>query len=269
MQNHLINHPIQQSDSIIRFKKMSDRTFNIQIMGGWYDHQNHTGSYAKKLKKFGVADLLSKANHENHASMGEIIGFDLTKKFAALYTNQGAPIATLDKPIEQHIYISSNKHNACPFVLARSNDKRLMWHIGYMDMQASLDQGRSMRHLFPRYFTEVDRQYQEYSLMSVFDDPAAEFLVTNPNLLSKEVLGVQGSIKLLQLPTGLTIQSSGLESSVRSYSVAYFFEKDDTDTLVLSGETDRTDSFWKMSQPFCNERKWEFLGKVDDVLSSL
>jgi hypothetical protein len=104
--------------------------------------------------------------------------------------------------------------------------------------------------------------------MSLFDDPDAEFLVTNNSLLSRDVLGVDGSIHLLDLPSGLTIVSSGFESSVRSYSVSYFFEGNE-DKLILSGEHNGFDSFWEMSNPFTSERKWKLLGKVDDVLSTM
>ena len=182
---------------------MANLKINWINAGGDYEHVNHARKFAQQQGKFGVADLRdnSKDHHENYASMRDLIGFDSNAGYVALYTSIGAPISIYkDAPIKNVVYLSSNKHNACPLVIARCRGKYVLWHIAFSDMVNLLKADKSMRDVFPKFLLEVQKQVPEYSLMSVFDDSDAEFLVTNTELMSQEALGVKGKIGRLDLP---------------------------------------------------------------------
>jgi len=238
----------------------------ITIFGGINEHVNYAMNYAKKCKKYGIADMTGKNKNENYAEERQMIGLDVLENFMVLYTNIGAPIATLfSESVKTLGYISSNKHNACPLVICRSKTRHLLWHISYKEMIEVLEKNQSMRILFPQFLNEVQIKYPQFSLMSLFDDPATEFLVTNKRLLEKNVLGVKGTIKILHLPS-INIISSGLEGSIRSYSVSYFFDNDDT-ILILSGEGSEGNSLWSMKNPFTTDAKWEFINTAEKIFS--
>ena len=228
---------------------------------GHYNHVNYSLELCFKMGSFGLAHVKGTKLNQNNANMSEVMGM-CQNKFTALYTSYGAPI----NPNGKSIAISSNKHNKCPLIIIINDQKILLWHLAYRDMINMLNEKKSMRNVLPFYFIEVDKQYPEYSLMSLLDDSNSNILVTHSVLLNKDVLGVTTSkINLLTLPEGLHITSSGSDFIIRSYSLSaiYFSNRF---IFILSGEKDNNDYIWVMEDPL-NNMTWESLGLASELLN--
>lgn len=224
--------------------------------------------YKQNIYAFGISSQTGK--NDNFAQMREamsiVVGDDNEIIHLGLYTGRGAPLVQGGKDFHADGFIGSNKNNSCPIILIRSkkNDQttHFIWHLDYQHVVPE-SKGEIKQHL-PVYFNEVSQKYPALSMQEIFEDKNAEILVTNKALLSKDKFKCAVQPNMLPLPTDLNICSSGLESSIRSYSIAYFPYKD---FLLLSGEGPGGENyFWAMNDPFGPEKNGFVLSCVKILL---
>lgn len=244
--------------------------------GGMRVHTN----YIQKLtelnigKTAGLSRLKGQACEEfadMRQCMGLTLNTDGTIRQLATYTNVGAPVIK-DINIIADFFIGSNKHNACPLILMRNIDTSkqrtayFMWHLSYSDLMS--DRPQEVKTYLPEYFEKVEKAFPNFSIQSIFADPNTDVLVTHRDLLSTDRLAIGSSAQYFRLPPDLNIVSSGLESSIRSYSIAYFPQND---LLLLSGEPygAKEDHFWVQIDPFSRQNDWIKLSSCAQLIEKI
>jgi hypothetical protein len=218
--------------------------YNIKFIGQFSEHINYIAKIAKEMKYFTIGDETGKPG-DSFASMGSIMY--MNDNIMASFTNSGCPIVTHNNP---NIVIGSNKNNACPILIIKdANKNTLIWHIAYSDSKECKSLNELMSRL-PVYFEKTIQTFSNEELthpIEMFKNKKNKFYTTNENIYNL-CNNANYDISFLELPEGLEIVSSGLESSIRSYSIGIFRNKE-KESLLLS---DHYSNVW-MSEDF---EKW-------------
>ncbi|MFA6302030.1 MAG: hypothetical protein WC627_02715 [Legionella sp.] len=250
--------------------------FKFEYVGGFREHTNHIAKLTALNKGLtvGIGRLLNKHTDEEFAQMSQAMGIVLrpngSLKQVATYTETGVPLVD-GYPERCDYFIGSNKHNACPLIFIRNKNEKtttlFMWHLAYEDLM--MQPYKEVQKYLPRYFNEIENNsnYQKFHIKSILSDPKSEILVTHQALLSGARLNCGAQAQLFALPEDLRIVSSGLEGSIRSYSIAYFPKND---LLLLSGEAgDDQSHFWVMQDPFSRKNSWVRLKTCDALIKQV
>lgn len=247
--------------------------------GGDYRHVNYINRladcYSNKRLALGIERVSGK--DDNCAQMSQAMSISLDKDsqlfHLALYTNNGAPLYRATDGFFD-AFIGSNKNNACPIIFIRNQDKNngltryFIWHLDYYHIDHKNKEIKAeIQNYLPQFFQKLNDAYPDLSMSHIFQDKDSDILVTNEILLSKEVFNCAATPKILPLPKDLVIISHGLDSSIRSFSIAYFPRKD---FLLLSGEGEGgVNYFWAMKNPFSEDKKWVRLHDCESVINFL
>jgi hypothetical protein len=195
------------------------------VVRGFGGHINIVSEIAEKLGYYRIEDGTNKPG-DSFANQGALMYMD--NRFIASFTNSGAAVCNC----EFKKVIGSNKNNACPFIIFKYGSQVIIWHVSYSDV---LDV-KTLDELFanlPRYIKLYEEGPHIISVTKLIYNKSATVYTTSEKLHNMFVSAGYNS-SVLELPSGLEIVSSGLESSIRSYSIGIFRDAD-ADRIVLSG----------------------------------
>jgi hypothetical protein len=200
-------------------------TFHATIVGGFAEHRNRVSECAEQLGYTRIGDITNKQG-DSFASERGLMYMD-NNTFAS-FTNIGAAVCAC----KSNKVIGSNKNNACPFVIFKHGYKVIIWHVSYSDV---LDV-KTLDELFAKlpWYIKLyeDGPHNIYVTDLIYNKSAT--LYTTSEKLHKMFISARYNMSLMNLPDGLEIVSSGLESSIRSYSIGIFRDAD-ADRMVLCG----------------------------------
>jgi hypothetical protein len=241
--------------------------FNMHLFGGpSQEHVNYIhdfiaafqSPYTVGVSKAGEGTANKEEDFAQMRSlMSLVVNDNASLQHIACYTNTGAPI-TVDGPAADY-YIGANKLNACPLIFMRKQEtgkiKYLMWHLDFDTLVNPQHENTEIKSFLPKFFVEVADTYPQLSMRDMFTDSNTEILVTDQRLLSQQKFHCGAQASLFKLPNDLRIVSQGLDSSIRSYSIAYFPLND---VMLLCGHdaASNTPHFWAMKAPFSGESAW-------------
>jgi len=200
-------------------------TFRFTVVGGFAEHRNRVSECAEQLGYTRIGDITKKQG-DSFASERGLMYMD-NNTFAS-FTSSGAAVCEC----KSKKVIGSNKNNACPFIIFKHEDQIIIWHVSYSDV---LDV-KTIDELFaklPWYIKLYEDGPHNISVTDLIFNKSATSYTTSEKL-HKMFISAGYNISLMSLPNGLEIVSSGLESSIRSYSIGIFRDVD-ADRMVLSG----------------------------------
>jgi hypothetical protein len=214
-------------------------TMNIIYMGGFYTHVNGVEPYTDANQLTLLGEITGNAG-DSFASMGDMMYMSNT--YIAGFTGHGAPVVSA--PIKRKC-IGANKLNACLCIIVRCADGIFVWHLRYTDA-VECNTFDELLLKIPAFLQIFHDQQKGHSPKNRLMDMNAVFYVSTRMICDTvstkifNIIAATGrSVIMLPLPDDLVIVSSGLESSIRSYSIGVCRDGP-KEFLIISGESRNT-----------------------------